>query len=127
MKPATRIEVLNQDLVAVLVSWQIGLTHQPYKLRNGVNGTVRGFESRTHRQNSSTPTTALTAAGAEIRTAEAVQTFQSHYRPSSVRSQGDFTDDVPQLPDRSQTLRKAPQRPPALSLRSMRQDLHRAA
>jgi hypothetical protein len=46
------------------------------------------------------PTSALTLTGAEIRTAEAERTFQSHYRPSSVRSQGDFTDDVPQLPYR---------------------------
>src|ERR1019366_6666651 len=33
--------------------------------------------------------------GAEIRTAEAERTVQPHYRPSSVRSQGDFTDDLP--------------------------------
>src|ERR1019366_3222105 len=104
MKTAIRFKAANQDLMAVSVSWQSGLTHQPYKLRNGVSSTVRGFESRTHRQNSNTPTTALTAAGAEIRTAEAIQTFQSHYRPSSVRSQGDFTDDLPQLPNRSQAL-----------------------
>jgi hypothetical protein len=45
------------------------------------------------------PTNALTLIGAEIRTAEAVQILQPHYRPSSVRSQGDFTDDVPQLPN----------------------------
>lgn len=29
------------------VSWQSGLMHQLYTLRNGVNGTVRGSESRT--------------------------------------------------------------------------------
>ena len=46
------------------------------------------------------PTVAETTAETKIRTAEAVQTFQSHYRPFSVRSQGDFTDDVPQLPNR---------------------------
>lgn len=46
------------------------------------------------------PISALTLTGAEIRTAEAVQTFQSHYRLFSVRSQGDFTDDVPDMPNR---------------------------
>ena len=32
------------------VSWQSGLSHRPYKLRNRVNGAVHGSESRTHRQ-----------------------------------------------------------------------------
>lgn len=39
-------------------------------------------------------------AGAKIRTVLAVQTFQSHYRPFIVRSQGGFHDDLPFLPDR---------------------------
>ncbi len=36
-------------------------------------------------------------AGAKIRTVLAVQTFQSYYRPSIVRSQGRFHGDLPQL------------------------------
>jgi hypothetical protein len=38
-------------------------------------------------------------AGAEIRTAEAVQTFQSQYRSSGCESQGDSSRDLPQLQD----------------------------
>jgi hypothetical protein len=66
---------------------------------NGASPTVQGSESLTRRNNNYTPAKALTSAGAKIRTAEAERTFQSHYRPSSVRSQGDFADDVPQLPN----------------------------
>lgn len=39
-------------------------------------------------------------AGVKIRTAEAVQTFQSYYRPFVVRSQGRFHNDLPFLPNR---------------------------
>ncbi|MGC9972254.1 MAG: hypothetical protein ABSE56_16865 [Bryobacteraceae bacterium] len=53
------------------------------------------------------PTNALTLIGAEIRTAEAVQTFQVHYSASGCGSQGESSHDVPQLPDRVPPLRKA--------------------
>lgn len=36
-------------------------------------------------------------AGAKIRTVLAVQTLQSYYRPFTVRSQGRFHGDLPQL------------------------------
>ena len=54
--------------------------------------------------------------GAEIRTAEAVRTFQFDQRTFSVRSQGDSTDEVPDVPERLQTIWKAPERTPAVSL-----------
>jgi hypothetical protein len=57
------------------------------------------------------PTNALTLTGAEIRTAEAVQTFQSEYRAFGCESQGDSSHEMPQLPKRSEEVRKAPQRP----------------
>ena len=47
-----------------------------------------------------TPVRIGVLAGVQIRTAEAVQTFQSHYRHFAVRSQGRFHSDLPQLPDR---------------------------
>ena len=47
----------------VSVSWQSGLTHPIYTRRNGVTSTVRGFESRTHRQ-IETPIEAPTSTGA---------------------------------------------------------------
>ena len=99
METAIKSKVAALDPMAVSVSWQSGLMHRPYKLRNGVNGTVRGFESRTHRQNNSAPTKARTSIGAEIRTAEAVQTFQLQYRAFGCESQGDSSHDVPQLPN----------------------------
>lgn len=47
-----------------------------------------------------TPVWTPILAGVKIRTAEAVQTFQSHYRTFAVRSQGRFHSDLPQLPYR---------------------------
>jgi hypothetical protein len=46
------------------------------------------------------PINALTLTGAEIRTAEAVQTFQSQYPASGCESQEEIHNDLPQLPDR---------------------------
>jgi hypothetical protein len=46
------------------------------------------------------PISAETPTGAEIRTAEAVQTFQSKYRAFGCESQGDSSRDLPQLPER---------------------------
>jgi hypothetical protein len=46
------------------------------------------------------PTNALTLIGAEIRTAEAVQTVQVHYPAFGCGSQEEIHNDLPQLPDR---------------------------
>ena len=59
---------------------------------DGAYPTVRGFESLPRRQNCIyTPAEALTSTGAEIRTAEAVQTFQAKYGAFGCESQGDLT------------------------------------
>jgi hypothetical protein len=42
-----------------------------------------------------TPITTPIATGAEIRTAEAVRTFQAKYRAFGCESQGDSSHDVP--------------------------------
>jgi hypothetical protein len=44
--------------------------------------------------NKKAPITAGTVTGAEIRTAEAIQTLQIQYRPSGCASQGDCSRDV---------------------------------
>jgi hypothetical protein len=46
------------------------------------------------------PASVEAPTGAEIRTAEAVQTFQIQYRASGCESQGDSSRDVPQLQNR---------------------------
>jgi len=45
--------------------------------------------------------------GAEIRTAEAVQSIQAQYRAFGCESQGDSSHDVPQLPIRMPEIREA--------------------
>jgi hypothetical protein len=47
-----------------------------------------------------TPITTPIAIGVEICTAEAVQTFQVHYPAFGCDPQGDFSRDVPLMPDR---------------------------
>jgi hypothetical protein len=72
------------------------------KLADGAQNIVRGFESLPRRQNCNyTPAEALTSTGAEIRTAEAVRTFQAKYGAFGCESQGDSTRDVPFLQNRS--------------------------
>lgn len=66
---------------------------------NGARNTVQGFKSLTRRQ-INTPTAALTAAGAKIHTTEAARTRKPIMWLLFVDLKGDFTDDVPQLPDR---------------------------
>ena len=59
-------------------------------------------------------------AGAEIRTAEAVQTHQSHYPAFGCAIQGDSRRDLPQLPDRDDQTCEVPGWTPALPLLPMR-------
>src|ERR1019366_1855184 len=70
------------------------------------------------------PISAETPTGAKNRTAEAVQVPQPQYPAFGCEPQQEIHDDVPQLPDRSQEVWKAPQRSTTLPLRSMPQDLH---
>jgi hypothetical protein len=88
---------------------------------NGAINTVQGSESLPRRQNNyAAPAMAVTTAGAEIRTAKAVQTFRVHYPASGCASQGESSRDLPQLPDRMQTLREASQWTTAVSVRPVR-------
>jgi hypothetical protein len=90
------------------VSWQSGRMHPIYTRRNGVHGTVRGFESRTHRQNRTSLATALTAARELIHTAEAAQTRNLIMWPSAVELNRRFHSDVPFLQNRNGEGRKGP-------------------
>lgn len=86
----------------LLASWQSGLTHQLYTLLNGVNGTVRGFESRTRRQ-FVTPMKALTNTGAlEPHSRSHADLNNPSMRFLAVKPQEEISqNDVPQLPYRN--------------------------
>lgn len=121
MKTATIPEAGNLEMVAFcggLAEWSNATGLRP---ADDAYPIVQGFESLTRRQNSKyAPAEAGTSTGAKIRTAKAVRTFQFDYPAFGCAPQGDFSHDVPQLPDRSSAVRKAPQRPTALPLRPMR-------
>jgi hypothetical protein len=65
------------------------------------------------------PTNVSALTGAKIPTAEAAETFQSHYQAFAVGSQGDFTDGIPQLPCELQKVRNESEWKPALPLPDM--------
>jgi GH24 family phage-related lysozyme (muramidase) len=97
----SKVAKLEPLAICFSVSWQSGLTHQPYTLRNGVITAVHGFESRTHHQNETSPATALTAARESIRTAEAAQTRNLIMWLPAVELNRRFHSDLPQLQNRS--------------------------
>jgi len=69
---------------------------------DGADTAVQRSESLPRRQNCNyTPAEALTSTGAEIRTAEAIRTFQAKYRAFGCESQGDSSHDVPFLQNRN--------------------------
>src|SRR5437763_5497126 len=86
----------------LLASWQSGLTHLTYTQRNGVNGTVRGFESRTRRQFAA-PMEALTSTRAlEPHSRSHADLDNPSMRLLAVKPQEEISqNDLPQLPYRN--------------------------
>jgi hypothetical protein len=80
------------------VTWQSDLTHQPYDLRNGGPTTIRGLESRTHRQIDIAPAEALTFAKPfELHSRSHADLDTPSMRSTAVNSQQEISSlDVPQ-------------------------------
>jgi hypothetical protein len=83
-----------------LASWQSGLLRQTPNLRNGVNGTARGFESHTRLQTETSPPKAVTFAREKKRTADAARIRKFSIRLMAVKFNRRFHSDLSQLPDR---------------------------
>lgn len=87
----------------------------------GADTAAHGFESRSLRSNYNyAPAIALTITRAKTAQPKPYESVNLSIRLLSAELNRSFRHDVPQLPDRSQALRKAPQRPTALSLCSVR-------
>ena len=71
---------------------------QTPNLRSGVHGTVRGFESHSHRQIVASPIKAGTSTGEMKRTAEAARIRKFSIRLLAVKLNRRFHSDLSQLP-----------------------------
>jgi hypothetical protein len=105
MDMASRASVEKPTLLALSFADVVEVV-KPVPFARGFLHRIRGFESHRRLQTKALIEVAPSAR-AEIRTAKAIQTFQSHYRLLAVTSQGRNHSDLPFLPDRMPEVRKA--------------------